>query len=142
MFSLKWNKFLTNLEFSTLSPQLYTFWRLNSNVSLQYQFGDFNEKLLENPSKTFTCIEFSPPISASCNILLLLGLNNGEIWGIDTKTNSICIKFNQKNESMSSITSIICTIKYITIISLNIIKYYQFPNLRHLFFFNQKEYEI
>lgn len=131
MFSLKWNKFLKNLEFSTLSSQLYTFWRLNSNVTLQYQFGDFNEKLLENPEKSFTCIEFSPPLSCNCNILLLIGLSNGEIWGVDTKTNSISIKFNQKNDSIDKqISYILCTLRYITLISSNIIKYYVFPSLR------------
>lgn len=129
MFSIKWNKFLSNLEFSSLSSELYTFWRLNSNVTLQYQFGDFNEKLLEK--KTFTCLEFSPPLSFNCTVLLLLGLSNGEIWGVDTKTNSVAIKYNVKQDYLGkAVTYLFCTIRDITVISSNIIKYYKLPSLR------------
>lgn len=129
MFSIKWNKFLKNLEFSTLSPQSFTFWRLNSNVTLQYQNGDFNEKMLEK--KKFTCIDFTPPLSCNCTVLLLIGLSNGEIWGVDTKTNSVAIKFNSKQDfNSNSISYIICTIRYVTVISQNVVKYYMFPSLR------------
>ncbi len=129
MFSIKWNKFLKNLEFSTLSSQSFTFWRLNSNVTLQYQHGDFNEKMLDK--KSFTCLEFTPPLSCNCTVLLLIGLSNGEIWGVDSKTNSVAIKFNTKQDCpANSISSIICTIRYVTVISENVVKYYMFPSLR------------
>lgn len=132
MLSLKWNKFLRNLEFATLSTQKFTFWTLNSNVTLKYQFGEFSEKLLENPQKSFTCLEYSPPLSCNCNILLLIGLTNGELWGIDTKTNSIAIKFDNKTDSINNeISNILCTIRYITLISSNKVEYYVFPSLRY-----------
>lgn len=131
MISIKWNKFLSNLEFCTLSEKIYTFWRLDSNVRLQYQLGDFNEKLIE--MNTFTCIDYSPPLSCNCNVLLLLGLSNGEIWGVDTKTNSLATKFKVKQESITRpISYILCTIHDVTVISSNVIRYYKLPWIRNM----------
>jgi hypothetical protein len=131
MFSVKWNKFLSNLEFCSLSDDLYTFWRLDSNVRLQYQLGDFNEKLLDK--KTFTCLDYSPPLSCNCNVLLLLGLSNGEIWGVDTKTNSLAMKYNVKQDSLGkAVTYILCTIHEVTVISANTIRYYKLPWIRNM----------
>jgi len=81
--------------------------------------------------KSFTCLEFTPPLSCNCTVLLLIGLSNGEIWGVDSKTNSVAIKFNTKQDCpANSISSIICTIRYVTVISENVVKYYMFPSLR------------
>jgi len=122
---VKWNTFLKNLEFCTVSNELYTFWRINSDSSLQYQHGDFDEKKLE--SKVFTSIEYSPPLSCNCVILLLVGLSSGEIWGIDTKTNSINIIYKPKIEKPINI--IICSLQYVSVIYKNCIKYYKMPQL-------------
>lgn len=132
-FLIKWNPYLTNLEFTTLSSKIYTFWRINSSdVNLQYQHGDFENDLIDiSKGVELTSMEYTPPLSYTCNILLLIGMSTGEIWGVDTKTNSIIIKFSNLG-SNESIRSIICSLKYITLNLGNSLKYFKLPFLKEI----------
>ena len=153
---IKFNPYLRNLEFTTLSHKMFTFWRINLDASLQYQLGDFDKKKLED-STNFTCLDYTPPLSNNATVLLLIGLSNLEIWGIDTKTNCLVIKypskyfFNFEKNNLSQIENtnnnnfekinhtlnninlntsfrfIFCTFKYIILIYANIIKVFKFP---------------
>jgi hypothetical protein len=132
-FLIKWNPYLTNLEFTTLSPKIYTFWRINSSdVNLQYQHGDFDHDLID-PSKgvAMSSMEYTPPLSYTCTILLLIGLSTGEIWGVDTKTNSVNIKFSNLGAN-EPIKSIICSLKYISLHLGNTLKYFKLPFLKEI----------
>ena len=136
-FTIKWNQYITNLEFTTLSFDLYTFWRVNSSdVSLQYQHGDYDQGLVEGKKVFFTCMEYTPPLSLGCVILLLVAKSDGEIWGIDTKTNSVNIKYTTALGSVfidkNIIRNVICSLKYITIISDNFIKIFKLPFLKEI----------
>lgn len=111
---IKFNPYLRNLEFTTLSNKMFTFWRINLDASLQYQLGDFEKKKL-NETTNFTCMDYTPPLSNSSTVLLLIGLSNFEVWGIDTKTNCLIIKYPAKffyasennNLTASSISNIL-----------------------------------
>jgi len=92
---IKFNPYLRNLEFATLANKMFTFWRINLDASLQYQLGDFDKKKLDE-STSFTCMDYTPPLSNSSTVLLLIGLSNLEVWGIDTKTNCLIIKYPSK----------------------------------------------
>lgn len=71
---------------------MFTFWRINLDASLQYQLGDFDKKKLATATN-FTCMDYTPPLSSNSTVLLLIGLSNFEVWGIDTKTNCLVIKY-------------------------------------------------
>lgn len=96
----RWNLQLKNLEFITMSKTRYLFWRITEELLLQYQEG--GTQLMEDPAKpdadqerairiggdiTITCIsECFPKLSSA---LILVGLSNGYVWTVDTRTNSI-----------------------------------------------------
>jgi hypothetical protein len=132
-FLIKWNAYLTNLEFTTLSPKIYTFWRINSSdVNLQYQHGDFDHDLIDlSKGVAMSSMEYTPPLSYTCTILLLIGLSTGEIWGVDTKTNSVNIKFSNLGAN-EPIKSIICSLKYISLHLGNNLKYFKLPFLKEI----------
>jgi len=92
---IKFNPYLRNLEFTTLANKMFTFWRINLDASLQYQLGDYDKKKLEE-NTNFTCMDYTPPLSNSSSVLLLIGLSNFEVWGIDTKTNCLIVKYPSK----------------------------------------------
>jgi WD40 repeat protein len=124
---LKWNCYLNNLEFCTLSNKIYTFWRVNTDVSLQYQHGDFNFEEIDGIKTYFTSLEYTPPLSERGIILTLVAISNDIIWGIDTKTNSVVIKY--LTNIGTPIKFITCTLNYIILTYDNKIKYYKLPKL-------------
>ena len=108
---IKFNPYLRNLEFTTLANKMFTFWRINLDASLQYQLGDFDKKKLDETTN-FTCIDYTPPLSNNSMVLLLICLSNFEVWGIDTKTNCVIIKYPSKcfltlENNLNSISNIL-----------------------------------
>jgi hypothetical protein len=154
-FNIKWNTYLNNLEFATLSPDLFTFWRINSTDSLlQYQHGDI-ESQLDSNGNTYVCMDYTPPLSFNCVILLLLCLSDGSIIGVDTKTNSVNIKFPNilsnicdldkeslheklihisllSQQSENIVKKILCSLKWTTLFYKNKIRFYKLPFLKDI----------
>jgi WD40 repeat protein len=124
---LKWNSYLKNLEFCTLSDKLYTFWRVNTDASLQYQHGDFNFEEIDGLKNYFTTLEYTPPISNNGIILTLISISNDTIWGVDTKTNCVVIKYI--TNIGTPVKFMTCTLNYIILSYENKIKYYKLPKL-------------
>ena len=121
-YNIKWNKYLKNLEFTTIATKAMTFWRINtSDGALQYQQAnfDFNEIDYE-----LTCIEFMKPLNSNDNIVVLLvGCSNGDVLSFDTKTNSMIASFkNVSNQRM--ISSIITTMNSVVFVVDNTILFY------------------
>lgn len=116
-----WNYFLKNLEFATWNDTQYYFWKVTDELSLQYQEGskDFQirsedvkeyEKSVqavklgkEAPQATITTIQFAYPIPNLQTVFLLIGLSNGYVWSVDSRTNSLT---SQIKISDSEITKI------------------------------------
>ncbi len=119
---IKWNKFLSNLEFTTIGETSITFWRINSSDgSLQYQ--DVNFDFNKNIDVKIKSIDFI--LSEKENtVFMILGNNKGEIYIYDTRTNSMIKKFENILIN-KEITNIISNKGYIAFIGENVIKYFQ-----------------
>jgi WD40 repeat protein len=142
--TIKWNSYLKNLEFCTLSNKLLTFWRVSTDVSLQYQHLDYNTDEIDGSKAYFTALEYTPPLGKEGIILALVALSNDLIWGVDTKTNCIIIRYLiNMGQPISLIT---CTLNYIILGYQNIIKYYKLPILadipEDLNLFKSQEQEV
>ncbi len=85
----QFNPYLNNHEFSVLGPKEFHFWIINPNSLLEYQRYEFIEdqrRTMETAS--FTTLAFSSFLKPFESELLLVGLDNGEVWICSTRTNS------------------------------------------------------
>lgn len=147
----KFNPYLVNYEFATISNEVYTFWRLTEDNILQYQNGIFNSQIIKKDNK-FKSIEYTPPLSFTNTVLLLVGISDGNILCVDTKTNSVVLIINLfKNLDLShlnskyntTINSIYCGLKYFVIQSNENVFYYKLKPLKdvrhdNLYFIDDK----
>ena len=124
IFFVDFNIFLENLEFVTLSPKLFSFWRITKDGNLQYQHGTFEEDLQE---RSFLSSTFTPPLSFQGTVLLLVAVSDGDLWGIDTKTNSLLIKYSAFDFQINMIK---CGLNNITIVSDRTLVLYPMPNIK------------
>ena len=69
-------------------------------------------------------MEFTPPLGAFSTILLLIALSNGQITGVDTKTNSVVVQSTIQDTIISKID---CTLKFINLIHSNKISSIKLP---------------
>ena len=99
-----WNYFLKNLEFATWNNTQYYFWKVTDALSFQYQEGSKEFRI--DPDKPdeqlhsiklgndeehakITDLQFAYPIHSLQTVFLLIGLSNGYVWGVDSRTNSL-----------------------------------------------------
>ena len=125
-----WNYFLRNLEFTTWNDTKYHFWKVTDELSLQYQEGTKEFELRSEESKDLsrsvvavqvgkdenqakiTSMAFAYPIKNLQTVFLLIGLSNGYIWSVDSRTNSLV---SQIKISDTDITNIDAKMKHIVI---------------------------
>lgn len=69
-------------------------------------------------------MEFTPPLGAFSTILLLIAVSNGQIMGVDTKTNSVVVQSTLQDTIISKID---CTLKFINLIHSNKISSIKLP---------------
>ena len=118
----EFNRYITSLEFCTLSDNLITLWRINpfeqkmeyQNLSLKYN-KDINEDC------KYTAINY---LLTNYNdmVLLIIGCSNSNVICIDSKTNSELFVFNNVNMN-KRINFIVSNCDMLCFISENKIKY-------------------
>ena len=85
-----WNPHLTNLEFSTYTGDRFDFWRITSELAFEYQKGNLGDILGQgSASPEIRCIGYSGHMKDMDSVLMILGLSNGQLGIIDTRTNTL-----------------------------------------------------
>lgn len=140
---VKFNPYLSNFEFVTCAEKTALFWRITNEYDLQYQYVNVNSSSTEK----IISVEYTPPLSVTTKIILLIGFDNGAIVGIDTKTNAMIFNMNmnkikdgisdlnQDNQGKSDIIEvdyILCSVRFFIIVSKSIIKYFKLPALSEI----------
>lgn len=140
---IKFNPYLSNFEFVTCAEKTSLFWRITNEYDLQYQYVNVNPTSTEK----IISVEYTPPLSVTSKIVLLIGFDNGAIVGIDTKTNTMIFNMNmniikdgvsdflQDNQRKSDIIKvdyILCSVRFFIIVSKSIIKYFKLPALSEI----------
>lgn len=91
VYDARWNPYIktSSDEFVTISDQKYQYWRITQNLQMQYQDGARPPKAFqgEDAKARFTSLSFVEPMLEQNSVYLLIGLSNGDIWVLDTKTN-------------------------------------------------------
>ena len=139
LIGIKFNPYLSNYEFVTCGIDCFLFWRVTGDYDLQYQYGDLNIKN-DKVKRQITNFNFTPPLSLTTTILLLLGFDNGEIIGIDTKTNSLLFSLNMSLSKVpffdrpliKNINYLFCGIQHFIVASSHLIRFYKLPNLHEM----------
>ena len=144
---VEFNKYITSLEFCTLSNKLITLWRINPfEQKLEYQ--NVSLKTKNNDNFEYTAVNY---LQTNFNemILLLIGCSNSNVICVDSKTNNELYIFNNinNNKKINEIISnsdMLCfisdnKIRYCNISSipkqtLNIEKYFEQMKFTELFF--------
>ena len=144
---VEFNKYITSLEFCTLSNKLITLWRINPfEQKLEYQ--NVSLKTKNDNNFEYTAVNY---LQTNFNemILLLIGCSNSNVICVDSKTNNELYIFNNinNNKKINEIISnsdMLCfisdnKIKYCNISSilkqiLNIEKYFEQMKFTELFF--------
>ena len=144
---VEFNKYITSLEFCTLSNKLITLWRINPfEQKLEYQ--NVSLKTKNNDNFEYTAVNY---LQTNFNemILLLIGCSNSNVICVDSKTNNELYIFNNINnnkkiDEIISNSDMLCfisdnKIRYCNISSipkqtLNIEKYFEQMKFTELFF--------
>ena len=144
---VEFNKYITSLEFCTLSNKLITLWRINPfEQKLEYQ--NVSLKTKNDNNFEYTAVNY---LQTNFNemILLLIGCSNSNVICVDSKTNNELYIFNNinNNKKINEIISnsdMLCfisdnKIRYCNISSilkqtLNIEKYFEQMKFTELFF--------
>ena len=144
---VEFNKYITSLEFCTLSNKLITLWRINPfEQKLEYQ--NVSLKTKNDNNFEYTSVNY---LQTNFNemILLLIGCSNSNVICVDSKTNNELYIFNNinNNKKINEIISnsdMLCfisdnKIRYCNISSipkqtLNIEKYFEQMKFTELFF--------
>eukprot|EP00347_Sterkiella_histriomuscorum_P023802 403333335 len=115
----RWNYYLPESnEFVTISERKYHYWKISNTLSLQYQEGDIPKKKDPFSSKEdqFTSLEFVVPTPEQISAYLLIGLNTGYVWVLDSRANQFLYSVKAID---SSIKNFITTYTRIIIEGLN-----------------------
>lgn len=86
----RWNYYLPDSnEFVTISERKYHYWKISNTLNLQYQEGDIPKKKDAFSSKEdqFTALEFVVPTPEQISAYLVIGLNTGYVWVLDSRAN-------------------------------------------------------
>ena len=99
----KWNPSSSSLEFVVASISSYTFWRLTPQLSLEYIEGTCPKDT--DPQSRITAIGFTFTHKNIETILLIIGLSDGKLWFIDTRTNTLISVIQFCDVSITSINT-------------------------------------
>ena len=117
---VEFNKYITSLEFCTLSNKLITLWRINPfEQKLEYQ--NVSLKTKNDNNFEYTSVNY---LQTNFNemILLLIGCSNSNVICVDSKTNNELYIFNNINNN-KKINEIISNSDMLCFISDNKIRY-------------------
>ena len=117
---VEFNKYITSLEFCTLSNKLITLWRINPfEQKLEYQ--NVSLKTKNDNNFEYTSVNY---LQTNFNemILLLIGCSNSNVICVDSKTNNELYIFNNINNN-KKIDEIISNSDMLCFISDNKIRY-------------------
>lgn len=112
---------MKNLEFVTWGKTTYHFWKVTDELTLAYQEGckefdvtnEEGKARDENPVAVrltkaedgvhITTMQFAYPIQTIQTIYLIIGLSNGYVWTIDSRTNSLISQVKISNTAITGI---------------------------------------
>lgn len=94
VLDLKINPYLNTNEFVSYSDTFFTFWRVSEDLVLQYQHGDIDFYKEKVEDFVIRSVDFTPPLSLTCCILVCLFLDSCELICVDSKTNSVVLVFS------------------------------------------------
>ena len=117
---IKFNEYITSLEFCSLENKLITLWRINP-IEQKLEYQNVSLKINNNDNFEYTAINYLK-VNYNDMILLLIGCSNSNVICIDAKTNSELYLFNNINMN-KQINDIISNCDMLCIISDNKIKY-------------------
>ena len=83
----KWNPYIVrpSNEFMTITTTEYHYWRITPDLQMDYQQG----VMPVEPRFTgqFTCMAYVEPVLDQNSIYAIIGVNDGNVWVVDTETN-------------------------------------------------------
>lgn len=139
--TIQWNYFISEIEFCSNNTKNISFFTVNPknflieehilNVDLFKERKDKNEKIVS--------IDYTPPLSIKCVIGMIVALSNGSLFLIDYKENKILKYYTAYDLFLSesiTISKIIVSMYFITIISHNSVKYFRLPMLSQVNYYD------
>jgi hypothetical protein len=103
VLSAKWNFYLDQAdEFVSITQTKYHYWRIDKNLQMQYQPGKLPAGWTAKQNLTACC--YVEPCLDQNSIYLLIGLSDGTVWVLDTRTNYFLYQAKILDSRISKIT--------------------------------------
>ena len=110
----RWNPYIktSSDEFVTISARKYHYWRVTEQLQMQYQQGELPKGFATSQAEhiNLTCLSFVEPMIEQNSVYLLIGLNDGTVWVLDTRGNYFINKTKILECPVSKITSSVARI--------------------------------
>lgn len=128
---IKWNNYISGVEFITFSANSYSIWTIiTKDVTFKETKREFS--LIEKGT-SITSLDYTPPLTLKCIIMLLIALSNGTVLVYDYESNLLRAKYTSldifQNIGNVCINNIAVTMNSITVFYDNKMRYFRLPLL-------------
>lgn len=132
--NLKWNNYISELEFCTVNSKNFSVWKLNSQeLTMKEKTSKLNffcDK--RNKNESIISFGYTPPVSIKCVICVLFALTNGTIMLVDYNEDKILKQYSSYD--LFQLNSILffdvdISMYFISFIYDKKVKYYRLPIL-------------